>query len=125
MGGCVTATTDKDSSGIAPRELDKIKENNVESVKTEDPITKDEEVSQIVVARDTMLSNNSLTESHRAKLKMDFQVFRPSEIENSRVIEQLAEKSQISHNNSIWNSKLQLNSNMNSVKAEQKEPMKD
>lgn len=63
-------------------------------------------------------SSYSLTESHREKMKLQMEVIRASEIDNSRVINKLAENSQISYNNSIWNSNLHLVTQRNTIRQE-------
>ena len=44
----------------------------------------------------------SLTNSHQMNMNIKFEVYKPSEIEDSRVINKMAERSSISQNNSIW-----------------------
>jgi 16S rRNA G527 N7-methylase RsmG len=63
-------------------------------------------------------SNFSLTESHREKMKFQMEVIRASEIDNSHVINKLAENSQISQNNSIWNSNLHVVTQRNTLRQE-------
>ena len=70
------------------------------------------------VGRKSTESSCSLTESHRLRLKVELRVERPSEIDDSLVINKLADKSQLSHNNSIWNSDLRWPSNRNTATHE-------
>ena len=44
----------------------------------------------------------SLTHSHQMNMNIRFEVHKPSEIEDSRVINKMAERSSISQDNSIW-----------------------